>query len=194
MAMCCSSFLRAVAPPKKILEDQLTLFKLGRAADYAHLINTCNPSPGFSGLPTALLLYCYARRQGSGWVIKMNGNAIEGGFFISQGKKKQHRRRCRRATYMLWPIDDRGCCRHCCRRYIDRRYRRRRRHWCCLCDEAGRSAVGVFKTSGRSKADDMSINPLSICLDLLQCTTLWMMIITKTGLIHCNCILRGIQT
>ena len=40
-------------------------------------------------------------------------------------------------------------------------------------DEAGRSAVGVFKTSsGRSKADDMSINPLSICLNLLQCTTL----------------------
>ncbi len=39
-------------------------------------------------------------------------------------------------------------------------------------DEAGRSVVGVFKTSGRSKADDMSINPLSICLNLLQCTTL----------------------
>ena len=139
----------------------------GGGADYVHLINTCNSFPGFSDLPTALLLYCYARRQGSGWVIKMNGNAIEGGFFISQGKNKQHHRRrrcCRRAAYMLRPIDDRGC-----RRHSDLRFRRRRRrHWCCLCDEAGRSAVGVFKTSGRSKADDMSINPLSTCVDLLQ--------------------------
>ena len=142
----------------------------GGGADFAHLINTCNPFPGFSDLPTALLLYCYARRQVWGWVIKMNGNAIEGGFFISQGEKNQHRRRRRRRSgaYVLWPIDDRGCCRLSDRR----RYRRRRRHWCCLCDEAGRSALGVFKTSGRSKADDMSINPLSICLNLLQCTSL----------------------
>ena len=42
--------------PRKILADQLTLFKKGRVADYGHHITTC--PPGFSDLPTAL-----------GWVL-----------------------------------------------------------------------------------------------------------------------------
>ena len=48
----------------------------------------------------------------------------------------------------------------------------------------GRSAVGVFKTIGRSKEDDTSINPLSIYLNLLHYYSLRRIIIMKDRAIH----------